>query len=166
MIAGPILGAKDFLPQIQGLGRATRSDIQAAAFFLSRGLVKKVVVADWLAGYVDTQFSNRSHLGHAEVWLVAWVFAFQIYLDFSGYSDMAKGLGRLFGLRLADNFRTPYLATSPTKFWRRWHVTLSTWFRDYLFIPLGGTRCPVCLWAGCSLGRQMLGRLAPCSEGA
>jgi alginate O-acetyltransferase complex protein AlgI len=140
LIAGPILRARDFLPELQARRTPTLDNLKAAIFYIGLGLVKKVVLADSLAPFVDQQFATWATLSHAQVWIAAWVFAFQIYFDFSGYSDIAVGLGRLFGMDLMANFRTPYLAASPTEFWRRWHISLSTWFRDYVFIPLGGSR--------------------------
>ena len=140
LIAGPILRAKDFLPELQARRTPNLDHIKAAVFYIGLGLVKKVVLADSIAPFVDQQFAAWTTLSHAQVWIAAWAFAFQIYFDFSGYSDMAVGLGRLFGMNLMVNFRTPYLAASPTEFWRRWHISLSTWFRDYVFVPLGGSR--------------------------
>jgi alginate O-acetyltransferase complex protein AlgI len=105
------------------------------------GLAKKVVIADSLAPVVDAVFQTPSdQLSMSMAWLGAIAFALQIFFDFSGYSDMAIGLGLLFGIRLPENFSYPYAATSIREFWRRWHITLSTWFRDYLYIPLGGNR--------------------------
>ena len=103
------------------------------------GLTKKVVLADSLAPTVDDIFA-LGPANCAQAWLGAWLFTFQIYFDFSGYSDIAIGSAYLLGIRLPINFHTPYLSTSPREFWRRWHITLSTWIRDYLYIPLGGGR--------------------------
>ncbi|MBT6273313.1 MAG: hypothetical protein HOI95_04180 [Chromatiales bacterium] len=113
-------------------------------------LFKKIVLADSLAPIVDNIFG----LGPADpptAWLGAWLFSFQIYFDFSGYSDIAVGLGRLVGIRLPVNFKQPYLSASPQEFWRRWHITLSEWIRDYLYIPLGGSRTGS-PWHGQSVG--------------
>ena len=97
------------------------------------------MIADSLASHVDDIF-NAGPAGAAAAWLGAWLFTFQIYFDFSGYSDMAVGMARLFGIRLPVNFRQPYLSRSPREFWQRWHITLSSWIRDYLYIPLGRSR--------------------------
>ena len=105
------------------------------------GLAKKVLIANVVAGPADKIFAlpaGELSTGHA--WLGIVCYTLQIYFDFSGYSDMAIGLGRMFGFRFPENFRWPYVATSVTAFWRRWHISLSTWFRDYLYIPLGGNR--------------------------
>ena len=104
------------------------------------GLFKKVVIADNLAGIVDEIFSNHETLPGSVLILGAVFFAFQIYGDFSGYSDIAIGTGRLFGFELMTNFRMPYFSRDIAEFWRRWHISLSTWFRDYLYIPLGGSK--------------------------
>ena len=104
------------------------------------GLVKKLVIADGVALYVDHVFASPSSFSAPTLWFAAYGFALQIYCDFSGYTDMALGLGRAFGISLPENFRRPYLALSITDFWRRWHCSLSGWLRDYLYIPLGGSR--------------------------
>lgn len=142
VLAGPIMRGKDLLPQVSRLQEINFQEDNArhgALLFLT-GLVKKVVVADTLAVYADRFFAQGLSLSGAEVWVAAYLFAFQLFFDFSGYSDMALGMGRLFGLRLSRNFATPYLAANATEFWRRWHITLSTWIRDYVYIPLGGGR--------------------------
>jgi hypothetical protein len=110
------------------------------------GLFKKIVVADNLAGPVDVVFSSPETMTSGTLWIGAFFFAMQIYCDFSGYSDMALGLGRLFGFELMQNFRTPYFAVTLPEFWQRWHISLSTWFRDYVFIPLGGSRVSTARW--------------------
>jgi alginate O-acetyltransferase complex protein AlgI len=105
------------------------------------GLSKKVVIADTLAPVADAAFDNPAgDLSMVGAWIGLLAYAFQIYFDFSGYSDMAVGLGRMFGFHFPENFRRPYSALSVTDFWRRWHITLSNWFRDYLYVPLGGNR--------------------------
>jgi D-alanyl-lipoteichoic acid acyltransferase DltB (MBOAT superfamily) len=104
------------------------------------GLAKKVLLADGLAHYVDRYLAAPADIGFVTAWACAVGFGFQIYFDFSGYTDMALGLARIFGIELPWNFDRPYRSASPTEFWRRWHVTLSTWLRDYLYIPLGGNR--------------------------
>jgi alginate O-acetyltransferase complex protein AlgI len=108
--------------------------------FFVVGLIKKAVVADSIAMYLDPALASYSTLSTAGAWLAALGYTFQIYYDFSGYSDMAVGLGYLFGLHIPQNFNAPYRALGPRDFWRRWHISLSTWLRDYLYIPLGGNR--------------------------
>jgi alginate O-acetyltransferase complex protein AlgI len=140
LIAGPIIRYRDIADQ---LARRTLS-IDDFGYGVRRfviGLAKKVLIANVVAGPADRIFSlpaGELSTGHA--WLGIVCYTLQIYFDFSGYSDMAIGLGRMFGFRFPENFRWPYVATSVTGFWRRWHISLSTWFRDYLYIPLGGNR--------------------------
>ena len=109
-------------------------------FFLSMGLAKKMLVADMMAPYVNRLFAHPGHLTVASAWGAALGYTLQLYFDFSGYSDMAVGVALFMGLRLPQNFDSPYKAVNPSDFWRRWHISLSTWLRDYLFIPLGGSR--------------------------
>ena len=105
------------------------------------GLVKKMVFANMFGQVVDRMFDlPLEQLGTVTVWLAVILYSFQIYYDFSGYSDMAIGLGRMFGFTYKENFNYPYLSASVSEFWRRWHISLSTWFRQYLYIPLGGNR--------------------------
>jgi alginate O-acetyltransferase complex protein AlgI len=104
------------------------------------GLLKKVMVADRLAFYADPILNAPTRYGSVDLWLSMVAFSLQIYFDFSGYTDMARGLGRMLGLELTVNFDSPYHADSPSDFWRRWHISLSSWLRDYLYIPLGGNR--------------------------
>jgi alginate O-acetyltransferase complex protein AlgI len=140
LIAGPIMRWRAFGPQIDRLFDGALARPRFIGIGLSLcvlGLVKKVMLADSLAPFVDNFFRD----GPADAlaaWVGAWLLGFQIYFDFSGYSDMALGIAFLFGLRLTTNFRQPYLARTPQAFWQRWHITLSTWIRDYLYIPLGG----------------------------
>ena len=105
------------------------------------GLCKKMIVADNCAIISGFIFRDYAHLGTLTLLYGAFIFSFQIYADFSGYSDIAIGTARLFGIQLSKNFNNPYLATSIPDFWRRWHITLTTWFRDYVYFPLGGSRC-------------------------
>lgn len=142
VLAGPIMRGKDLLPQLRCLNMLTfrEDNFKAGAILFLTGLFKKVVLADTVAIYADRFFAQGTGLSGAEVWIAAYLFAFQLYLDFSGYSDMALGIGRLFGIRLTRNFATPYLSANATEFWRRWHITLSSWIRDYIYIPLGGGR--------------------------
>jgi alginate O-acetyltransferase complex protein AlgI len=142
MIAGPILRARELVPQlargVRDRFRRTRLHSYGLSLCLA-GLTKKVIFADALAEPVAALFSQTPS-DIAMAWLGAWLFAFQIYFDFSGYSDIAVGTAYLLGIHLPANFRTPYLSRDPQEFWRRWHITLSTWIRDYLYIPLGGSR--------------------------
>jgi len=140
LIAGPIIRYRDIADQ---LARRVVS-IEDFAYGIRRfviGLAKKVLIANVVAGPADKIFALPApELSTAHAWLGLVCYTLQIYFDFSGYSDMAIGLGRMFGFRFPENFRWPYVATSVTAFWRRWHISLSTWFRDYLYIPLGGNR--------------------------
>jgi alginate O-acetyltransferase complex protein AlgI len=140
LVAGPIVRARDFLPQLRHPRRWNWARMELGVQLFLRGLVKKLVVADRMALYVDPVFQNPEQFGSAAVWLATLAYAIQIYCDFSGYSDMALGSAHLLGYRLAQNFNLPYLAFNVSDFWRRWHMSLSSWLRDYLFIPLGGSR--------------------------
>ncbi len=140
LVAGPIARAGSFLPQLLRAHDLTAVDVEFAVARIAGGFVKKVVFADTLAAYVDVIFLDPSLYRGANLLLAVYAYAFQIYFDFSGYSDIAIGVARLLGLRLPENFDRPYLAASPREFWRRWHITLSTWLRDYLYISLGGNR--------------------------
>lgn len=140
LIAGPIVRYHDISRQLSE--RVVSSDLFASGvrrFLL--GLGKKMILANTMAVPVDRLFSQSDNeLTFYAAWLGTLAYAFQIYFDFSGYSDMAIGLGRMFGFRFLENFNFPYISQSITEFWRRWHISLSTWFRDYLYIPLGGNR--------------------------
>jgi D-alanyl-lipoteichoic acid acyltransferase DltB (MBOAT superfamily) len=140
LVAGPIVRPAAFLPQLIQRPQVTAGEVEEALVRIATGLVKKVVLADGLAAYVDGAFLDPASCRGLNALLAVYAYAFQIYCDFSGYTDMAIGLARLFGLRLPENFRRPYLASSPREFWQRWHVSLSTWLRDYLYVPLGGNR--------------------------
>lgn len=141
LIAGPIVRASEFLDQLDTLRLPSRSDLNEAWSLISRGYFKKLVVADSLGILVNNAFAeDSSRFGSLYWWFVAIVFGWQIYCDFSGYSDIAIGLGLMMGYRFPENFRHPYLATGFRDFWGRWHITLSSWFRDYVYIPLGGSR--------------------------
>jgi alginate O-acetyltransferase complex protein AlgI len=139
LIAGPIMRAKDYLPQLRELKGSTWDDIKFGGLQVLQGLIKKVILADFIAARVDLRFGAETFT-QPEAWIAAALFAFQIYFDFSGYVDIALGLARMLGIKLSQNFRTPYLSGNPSQFWSRWHITLSNWFRDYLYIPLGGNR--------------------------
>jgi alginate O-acetyltransferase complex protein AlgI len=140
LIAGPILRFRDIARAVVR-PRVTLESFDRGVSRMSVGLAKKMLIANPLGGVADATFAIApGSLGTAAAWLGIACYALQIYFDFSGYSDMAIGLGRLFGFSLPENFRSPYSATSIRDFWRRWHLTLSGWFRDYVFIPLGGSR--------------------------
>ncbi|MBI3288104.1 MAG: MBOAT family protein [Elusimicrobia bacterium] len=138
LIAGPIIRPRQFLPQIQKLRDLVDGDVTIGFGYFLLGLIKKAVVADRLSVYVDALFAAPAGHGRWELWAAVLAYAAQIYCDFSGYTDMAIGVARLFGFRLPVNFRTPYLSRNVAEFWRRWHISLSSWLRDYLYIPLRG----------------------------
>ena len=140
LVAGPIVRPKDFLPQLRRRHRFNWDRLQLGLQFFFLGLFKKAVLADRLVAVVDPVFANPGPFGSAATWLAVLAYSAQIYLDFSGYSDMAVGLAHMLGYRLPRNFNMPYLAANIADFWRRWHISLSSWLRDYLFIPLGGSR--------------------------
>ena len=140
-IAGPIARASELVDQLQVLHPLKWVDLRAGALIFAGGLIKKALFADNLAPLVETLYSQPENLNFTMAWLATLAFALQIYFDFSGYSEMAIGLGRMFGIRLPRNFKHPYISRSCGEFWHRWHMTLSRWLRDYLFIPLGGSRC-------------------------
>jgi alginate O-acetyltransferase complex protein AlgI len=140
LVAGPIERAVNLLPQFQVNRNFNYHQSVKGLRLIIWGLFKKVVLADNAAIYVNKIFLNYSGVSGAELVIGAVLFAFQIYGDFSGYSDMARGISKLFGFELMTNFRTPYFSRDIAEFWRRWHISLSTWFRDYLYIPLGGSQ--------------------------
>jgi D-alanyl-lipoteichoic acid acyltransferase DltB (MBOAT superfamily) len=140
LVAGPIARPAHLLPQIQQPRRIPYQMLRTGAWLILLGYFKKVVVADNMAPLSSPLFHNPHSLQGTEVLFALYAFAFQIYGDFSGYSDIARGLANLMGFELALNFRRPYFAVTPAEFWRRWHISLSTWLRDYLYIPLGGSR--------------------------
>ena len=140
LVAGPIERASNLLPQILKKREFQyEQGIQGLRLILW-GMFKKVVIADSLAPIVDDIFSNYQDFGGGTLWLGAIYFSFQIYCDFSGYSDIAIGTSKLLGFELMSNFKFPYFSRNIGEFWRRWHISLSTWFRDYLYIPLGGSQ--------------------------
>ena len=139
LVAGPIERADDLLPQLKACPSPTGSDTRTGAFFILRGFFKKIVIADFISVYVSALFNAERCSGPLTI-LAGILFGFQIYADFSGYSDIALGAARLLGIRLHMNFDRPYLADSIREFWRRWHITLTSWFTDYVYIPLGGSR--------------------------
>lgn len=140
LVAGPIVRAVDFLPQVQQNPTVEYSKSQRGLFLILKGLIKKAILADFIAQYADLVFANPLGFNALETLLGIYTYTLQIYCDFSGYTDMAIGLALLMGYELNENFKNPYHATSPTDFWHRWHISLSTWLRDYLYIPLGGNR--------------------------
>jgi D-alanyl-lipoteichoic acid acyltransferase DltB (MBOAT superfamily) len=141
LVAGPIERASHLLPQILQVRKLQGPAFSEGLFLVASGLFKKIVIADNMAPIVNTIFSKpTSELTGLEVLVGLYAFAFQIYGDFSGYSSIAKGIARWMGFELMWNFRNPYFATSPSDFWSRWHISLSTWIRDYIYIPLGGGR--------------------------
>lgn len=141
LVAGPILRASEFLPQVSQPRRLRLQQIYEGGYLILWGLFKKVVIADNLAFWVDRVFAQSPEQLYGGAVLVAvYAFAFQIYCDFSGYTDIARGCSRMMGFDIPLNFNLPYFSTNPVEFWRRWHISLSTWLRDYLYIPLGGNR--------------------------
>jgi D-alanyl-lipoteichoic acid acyltransferase DltB (MBOAT superfamily) len=141
ILAGPIERATAFLPQISGNLRMEPETFTLGLQLIGWGLVKKVVIADNLAPLVDRTFAIAAFASPVELLTAVYFFAFQIYCDFSGYTDIAIGVSLLFGIRLMENFRRPYLSRSTAEFWgQRWHISLGHWFRDYLYIPLGGSQ--------------------------
>jgi len=141
LVAGPIVRASDFIPQIPKAPLLTPADMGRAVVLIAAGLFKKAIISDYISlNYVDRIFDNPGLYSGIENLLGVYGYALQIYCDFSGYSDMAIGIALLLGYRLPTNFLSPYQSTSITEFWRRWHISLSSWLRDYLYIPLGGNR--------------------------
>lgn len=140
LVAGPIVRPRDFLPQLKQPKRFSWNRMHLGVRLFLLGLCKKAVLADHLAGVVDPVFQNPGQYNSLSLWLAAIAYTIQIYGDFSGYSDMAIGIAHTFGFKLPANFHMPYLAGNITEFWRRWHISLSSWLRDYLYIPLGGNR--------------------------
>ncbi len=139
LIAGPIVRYRDIAPQLKERTHSLEAAASGASRFAA-GLAKKVILANVLAQLVSA-YKASAEQTVLYAWLYAAAFTLQIYFDFSGYSDMAIGLGRVFGFTFPENFAYPYISKSITEFWRRWHISLGTWFRDYLYIPLGGSRC-------------------------
>ena len=140
LVAGPIVTAREFLPQLETFPRVDSSDLREGCRIFLLGFIKKSVLADTIAPYADMVHADPGAYGFFGTWMGVFAFSIQLYLDFSGYSDMAIGSARLLGFKLPENFRMPYLTRSCTEHWTCWHITLSRWFRDYLYIPLGGNR--------------------------
>jgi D-alanyl-lipoteichoic acid acyltransferase DltB (MBOAT superfamily) len=146
LVAGPIERAGNLLPQFYENFAFDEARVSSGLRLMLWGMFKKVVIADRLGLYVNAVYNNPSDWSGWPVLVATFFFAFQIYCDFSGYSDIAIGAARVLGFDLMDNFKRPYFARSPSEFWRRWHISLSTWFRDYMYIPLGGNRVSVLRW--------------------
>ncbi len=140
LVAGPIVRSREFLPQLEERRLVLPSAVELALVRIGIGLFKKVVLADTLGEYVDVVFDYPKSFGTPNVLLAVYGYAYQIYFDFSGYSDIAIGLAALFGFHIPENFDRPYLSANPREFWQRWHISLSSWLRDYLYISLGGNR--------------------------
>lgn len=141
LVAGPIVRAADFLPQIEAGPRRTARPYAAALALIVGGLFKKVVFANYLSvAIADPVFIAPSQFGGGDILFAVFAYSFQIYFDFSAYTDIAIGVAALLGYRFPENFNQPYRSLSPREFWTRWHISLSTWLRDYLYIPLGGNR--------------------------
>ncbi len=142
LLAGPIERAGPFLKQVAGPAAFSAAGVTSGLELILWGLFKKVVIADRLAVFVDAAYAQTGFSSPADLVLATYFFAFQLYCDCSGYSDIAIGTAKVLGIDLMENFRRPYLSTSVGEFWaRRWHLSLTSWFRDYLYIPLGGSRC-------------------------
>jgi D-alanyl-lipoteichoic acid acyltransferase DltB (MBOAT superfamily) len=165
LVAGPIERAKRLRAQIQSPRRPGLEDLYAGAFLLVWGLFQKIVIADNMAGVVNATFGGGAPYNGAEMMVACYAFSFQLLCDFAGYSCMAVGAGRLMGFRLTTNFRAPYFASNLRNFWNRWHVSLTRWFGNYVYHPLG--TCPArardalpaacCLpscWWGCGTARS------------
>lgn len=141
LLSGPIVRYQDLDDQLENIGKVDKTiDILGGLELFCIGLVKKVVFADRIGSYINPVFQQGADLSPIVAWAAILGYSLQIYFDFSGYSDMAIGIGKCLGLKLPVNFLAPYTASNPSDFWRRWHISLSTWLRDYLFIPLGGSR--------------------------
>ncbi len=142
LVAGPILRATKLLPQIAHRRIITSPEVRAGLWLIAWGFFQKIFVADNLAPLASRVFAPGAHENGINLLLGTYAFAFQIYGDFAGYSNIARGTSKLMGIELIENFRFPYLVLTPQDFWRHWHISLSTWLRDYLYIPLGGNRGP------------------------
>lgn len=145
LIAGPIVRYDAIAAEITQR-QENLTDFSEGMLRFIYGLAKKVLIANYMGQLADTIFAMNGSLSVGTAWLGAVAYTLQIYFDFSGYSDMAIGLGRMFGFHFAENFNYPYIAKSATEFWRRWHISLGSWFRDYVYIPLGGNRCSKLRW--------------------
>lgn len=140
MVAGPILRASELVEQLENIGPLKLANLRFGAILFLAGLLKKLLLADHLAPLANLAFANPELLTASMAWLATSAFGLQIYYDFSGYSEMAIGLAWMFGVALPRNFLYPYISRNPREFWQRWHITLSRWLRDYLYVSLGGSR--------------------------
>ena len=140
LVAGPIVRASDFLPQLKSFVKITVSDIKTASFLIFKGFIKKAIIGDFVAQYSDLIFEDPSLYSPTEQLVGVLSYTLQIFCDFSGYTDMAIGVALLLGYKLCTNFDSPYKSLNITVFWRKWHISLSSWLRDYIYIPLGGNR--------------------------
>ncbi len=140
LVAGPIVRARDFLPQLKTQVTLTKSNLDEAMYLITKGLVKKAIIGDFVAQYSDAVFAQPDGFSGTENLIGSLCYTLQIFCDFSGYTDMAIGVALLMGFRLGLNFDSPYKALNITDFWRRWHISLSSWLRDYIYIPLGGNK--------------------------
>lgn len=147
LVAGPIERPENLLPQLRTANKFNRADFVEGMRMMLIGFFKKVVVADLCATYVVAVYDDPAHATGLSVAIATVLFAFQIYGDFAGYTDIAIGCARIMGIRLMQNFNRPYIAESIKEFWGRWHISLSSWFKDYIYIPLGGNRVPK--WRNC-----------------
>lgn len=141
ILSGPIDRPNDFLPQLREVRQARWDEILEGMKRVLWGMFLKMCIADKVSPYTDAVFNSYSHHSALTIVVAAVLYSFQIYADFCGYSEMAIGVSRIMGLRVTENFRRPYLATNMGEFWRRWHISLMTWLRDYIYFPLGGSRC-------------------------
>ncbi len=142
LIAGPIMRGDEFLPQVSNITKynLNADNIKKGFYYILLGISKKILFADFLAAKADHYFNQITALNTLDGWFATYLFAFQIYFDFSAYSEIAVGIGHLFNLDLRINFKSPYISSNPAEFWKRWHITLSSWIRDYIYIPLGGAK--------------------------
>jgi alginate O-acetyltransferase complex protein AlgI len=142
LVAGPIMRGNELIPQLDGIEQRNIrwTEIKYGVYLVAVGLIKKVLLADPLSGFVNPLFAKGEAITAVESWWAAYAFGFQIYFDFSAYSDMALGFGYMLGIKLILNFKSPYISSNPGEFWTRWHISLSRWIRDYVYIPLGGNR--------------------------
>jgi D-alanyl-lipoteichoic acid acyltransferase DltB (MBOAT superfamily) len=143
LVAGPIERPQNLLHQFHATQVFSKENLRRGLLLMAWGFFKKMVIADRLAQVVDYCYTNAWWESTGGMWIGVIFYSIQIYCDFSGYSDIAVGSAKTLGVDLMENFRNPYLSTSMTEFWRRWHISLSTWFRDYIYIPLGGSRVPL-----------------------
>ncbi len=140
-IAGPIKRYMDFIPQLAIPAKFKWEYVDQGMNLILMGLFKKLILGDNLALAVEAGFAHPANFGSVDLWLIAYAYAFQIFFDFAGYTDIARGSALLFGYKVPINFNLPYISANVSDFWHRWHISLSTWLRDYLYIPMGGSKC-------------------------